>query len=65
MSGPRPFGSARWRAPNPYLWLVEQLERVAPKVARLVEEAEEELLAYMRFPASTGRRSEAATRSSG
>jgi transposase-like protein len=30
--------------------VVEQLERAAPKVARLVEEAEEELLAYMRFP---------------
>ncbi|MCA1846013.1 MAG: IS256 family transposase [Thermoleophilaceae bacterium] len=30
--------------------VVEQLSRVAPKVARLVEAAEEELLAYMRFP---------------
>jgi len=30
--------------------VVEQLERVAPKVARLLEGAEEELLAYMRFP---------------
>jgi putative transposase len=30
--------------------VIEQLARVAPKVARLVEEAEEELLAYMHFP---------------
>ena len=30
--------------------VVDQLGRVAPKVARLLEEAEEELLAYMRFP---------------
>ncbi len=30
--------------------VVEQLGHVAPKVARLVEHAEEELLAYMRFP---------------
>jgi transposase-like protein len=30
--------------------VVSQLEPVAPKVARLLENAEEELLAYMRFP---------------
>ncbi len=30
--------------------VVAQLSRVAPKVARLLEAAEEELLAYMRFP---------------
>jgi putative transposase len=30
--------------------VVTQLGRVAPKVARLVEDAEEELLAYMRYP---------------
>jgi putative transposase len=30
--------------------VVSQLERVAPKVAGLLEDAEEELLAYMRFP---------------
>jgi len=30
--------------------VIAQLETVAPKVARLLEEAEEDLLAYMRFP---------------
>ena len=38
---------------------------VAPKVARLLEAAEEELLAYMRFPPSTGPSSAAPTRWSG
>jgi transposase-like protein len=31
--------------------VIDQLQGVAPKVARLLEEAEEDLLAYMRFPA--------------
>ena len=30
--------------------VVDRLERVAPKVARLLEDAEEELLAFLRFP---------------
>ena len=30
--------------------VITQLQAVAPKVARLLEDAEEDLLAYMRFP---------------
>lgn len=43
--------------------VVAQLQPAAPKIARLLAAAEDDLLAYMRFPREhTGRRSEAPTR---
>lgn len=44
--------------------MIGPLERPLPKIARMLEEAEDDVLAFYAFPLSTGPRPEAPTRRS-